>query len=215
MKGFSNISVLPVGLEVDNFSGGSMINYREKLGIPSEYKILLYVGKVEKRRKPFFCIDVYEKVKEKYENCCLVYVGSGPLLEEVHDYSSKKHLKDIHFIDRIPQNELPSLYTESSLFILPTRYEIFGMVIMEAMYFGVPVITYKAAGPIDIIENDVDGIVMSNFNTERWADKIYTHLIEDDLKTMGEKGKKKIIDKYLWPTVATSYYKKYKEIIRD
>jgi len=84
----------------------------------------------------YFSLDVYEKVKEKYENCCLVYVGSGPLLEEVHDYSSKKHLKDIHFIDRIPQNELPSLYTESSLFILPTRYEIFGMVIMEAMYFG-------------------------------------------------------------------------------
>lgn len=214
-KKFSNISVIPVGLEVANFSGGTEIDYRKKLGIPTEQKILLYIGKVEERRKPLFCMDVYEKVKEKYNDCCLVYVGKGPMLEETREYAKKRLLKDIYFIDRIPQNELPSLYADSSMFILPTRYEIFGMVLMEAMYFKSPVITYQAAGPLDVIDNEIDGIVMSNFDANQWADKICMHFRKDDCVPMGEKGRTKIFQNYLWPTVAIENYKKFMEIIEE
>lgn len=215
MKKFSNITVIPVGLETANFSGGTHINYREKLHIPQEQKILLYIGKVEERRKPLFCMDVYEKVKKKYPNCCLVYVGKGPMRDEVHAYAKKKTLQDVHFVDSIPQKELSSLYGEGSMFILPTRYEIFGMVLMEAMYFGTPVITYKAAGPLDVIENDVDGIVMENFTAENWAEKIATHLINDDCKVMGRKGQVKINESYLWPAIARKYYDRFMKIIEE
>lgn len=215
MKKFKNITVIPVGLESANFRNDIKIDYREKLHIPQEHKILLYIGKVEERRKPLFCMDVYEKVKEKYPECCLVYVGKGPMLDEVHAYAKMKKLKNIHFVDSIPQKELASLYGSSSMFILPTRYEIFGMVLMEAMYFGTPVITYKAAGPIDVIENDVDGIVMEDFTADNWAEKIAAHLIKDDCKVMGKKGKAKITESYLWPTVAEKYYKRFLEIIEE
>ena len=213
MKGFSNITVIPVGLELGNFANDIAIDYRKKLGIPENQNILLYVGKVEERRKPIFCMDVYQKVKEKNNDCCLVYVGKGPMLEVVHSYVIEKNIRDVHFVDRIPQNELPDLYSESSLFILPTRYEIFGMVLMEAMYFESPVITYKAAGPIDVIDNEEDGIVMNNFDTEKWAEKILTHLEAGDCQEMGIKGRTKITDEYLWPHIAKKNYDKFIEII--
>lgn len=215
MKKFSNITVIPVGLETANFNNDVQIDYRKKLKIPEEQKILLYIGKVEERRKPLFCMDVYEKVKEKYHECCMVYVGKGPMLDEVHAYAEMKNLKDVHFVDSIPQKELPSLYGNGSMFILPTRYEIFGMVLMEAMYFSAPVITYRAAGPIDVIENDVDGIVMEDFTADNWAQKIVAHLINDDCKVMGQKGQVKIIENYLWPTVAKKYYERFLEIIEE
>lgn len=213
MKKFSNISVIPVGLELGNFSNYIKVDYRKKLGIPSNQSILLYVGKVEERRKPIFCMDVYQRVKEKFNDCCIVYVGKGPMLKEVHDYVMKKNIRDVHFIDKIPQNELPDLYSESSLFILPTRYEIFGMVLMEAMYFESPVITYKAAGPIDIIEDGIDGIVMKNFETEEWAEKILYHLKKEDCQKMGNKGREKISKEYLWSCIAKKNYEKFIEII--
>ena len=213
MKGFSNITVIPVGLELENFANDITIDYKKKLDIPENQSILLYVGKVEERRKPIFCMDVYQKVKEANNDCCLVYVGKGPMLEDVHNYVKEKNIRDVHFIDRIPQNELPDLYSESSLFILPTRYEIFGMVLMEAMYFESPIITYKAAGPIDVIANEEDGIVMSNFDAEKWAEKILTHLEAGDCQEMGNKGRKKIIDEYLWSHIAKKNYDKFIEII--
>ena len=90
------------------------------------------------------------------------------------------------------------------------------MVLLEAMYFGTPVITYKAAGPIDVIKNGVDGIVMDNFEVNQWADKIFLHVVQkNDCKIMGEKGMKKIINNYLWSKVADDYIKKYMEIINN
>lgn len=215
MKKFSNITVIPVGLELGNFANDIKIDYRKKLGIPKNQSILLYVGKVEERRKPIFCMDVYQKVKEKNIDCCLVYVGKGPMLEEVRNYVKEKNIRDVHFVDRIPQNELPDLYSASSLFILPTRYEIFGMVLMEAMYFESPVITYKAAGPIDVIDNEEDGIVMDDFEAEQWAGKIISHFKAGDCQKMGIKGREKITNEYLWPYIAKKNYDKFIEIINN
>ena len=214
MKGFHNAKVIPVGLAIENFANESRIDYRLKLNIPEGYKILLYVGKVEERRKPIFCLDVFAEVKKMYKDCCLVYVGNGPMLEETHSYVEKHGYKDIYFVDKIPQKELSSLYEEASLFILPTRYEIFGMVLMEAMYFKLPVITYKAVGPLDIIENNIDGIVMDNFDSKKWANKILLHIKDKNyFEEMGIKGRKKIINNYLWPHIGKMYYEEYRNII--
>ena len=215
-KRFPEGCVIPVGLEVSNFQNSIEIDYREKLNIPKEKKILLYVGKVEERRKPIFCIDVYSKVKKQNDNCCLVYVGKGPMLEKTKEYVKNNNIKDVYFIEQIPQKELTGLYNQSDLFILPTRYEIFGMVLMEAMYFKVPVITYKAAGPIDVIKNGEDGIIVDNFNEEEWSDLISKYIFSKNVNNeMGKKGMKKIKEKYLWNTVAKKYFEEFINIIEN
>jgi glycosyltransferase involved in cell wall biosynthesis len=215
-KKFPEAVVIPVAMETASFQEQPKINYREKLGIPKSYKILLYVGKVEERRMPLFCMNLYKVVKDKHEDCCLVYVGKGPMVEQTKQYAKEKELKDVYFINQIPQGELPSLYEESSLFILPTRYEIFGMVLIEAMYFGTPVITYRAAGPVDVIENGVDSIVMDSFKVYDWAEKIEEFVFEADMcSKMGSRSSNKIRSSYLWPIVAHDYYDEYCRIISE
>ena len=215
MKNFPKGIVIPVGLEIANFENSKKIDYRKKLGIDKNKKIFLYVGKVEERRKPLFCLELYNKIKKNHDDCCMVYVGKGPMLEEAHKYAKEKDIKDVYFIDQIPQTELPSLYEESDLFILPTRYEIFGMVLMEAMYFGTPVITYKAAGPLDVISNGVDGIVMDDFDINNWTKEIEKYIFEKNTsKEMGQKGQEKIKKEYLWKTIAEKYCKEYLNIIK-
>lgn len=215
MKNFPKGIVIPVGLELANFENSKKIDYRKKLGIDKNKKIFLYVGKVEERRKPLFCLELYNKIKKNHDDCCMVYVGKGPMLEETHKYAKEKDIKDVYFIEQIPQTELPSLYKESDLFILPTRYEIFGMVLMEAMYFGTPVITYKAAGPLDVISNGVDGIVMDDFDINNWTKEIEKYIFEKNTsKEMGQKGQEKIKEEYLWKTIAEKYHKEYLNIIK-
>lgn len=213
-KKFPTAKVIPVGLELSNFNSTCTTNYREKFNISENKKILLYVGKVEERRKPIFCLDVYNVVKKKYPDICLVYVGNGPMRDETHEYVKNNNIEDVILVDKIQQSELSSLYKESSMFILPTRYEIFGMVLMEAMYFGTPVITYKAAGPIDVIENNIDGIIMNNFNVTEWAEKIVLALTKMDLIQMGNVAKNKIESNYTWKSLAKDYYDTYMDIIK-
>ena len=214
-KRFAKTVVIPVALELSNFKDSLEIDYRKKFNIPSRYKVLLYVGKVEDRRKPLFCMEVYQKIKTDNSECCLVYVGRGPMLDETKEYVKNHKILDVYFIDYIQQNELPSLYAMSDLFILPTRYEIFGMVLMESMYFGTPVVTYKAAGPLDIIENGVDGIILENFDVSNWSNKIQEFLFKDLTKKMGNYGHKKISLNYIWPVIAHKYYTQYLEIINS
>ena len=137
------------------------------------------------------------------------------MLEEAHRYVETNSIPEVYFIDQIPQNELPSLYAESSLFILPTRYEIFGMVLMEAMYFGSPVITYKAAGPLDVIENGKDGVIMDHFDVNEWVEGILGIFNQNCSAEMGYLGQKKMEEKYIWEEVANSYYERYISIIED
>ena len=186
------------------------------LGISEEKKILLYVGKVEPRRKPLFLMDVYDGLKRRNEGVALIYVGKGEMLEQVHAYAVQKGLDDVHFIDSVPQNELPSLYKQSDLFLLPTRYEIFGMVLLEAMYFGVPVMTYSAAGPLDVIDDGIDGIVMRDFNAEHWIETIEDHLfVRQNTKTMGVAASNKVKHSYLWDVLAERYAKAYESILHN
>lgn len=211
-KKFPKGTVIPVALETKNFENYKKIDYRKKIGIDSNKKIILYVGKVEERRKPLFCIDIYNIVKKENDNVCLVYVGTGPMKDEVRNYVDDNKIKDVFFIDKINQNELPELYKESSLFILPTRYEIFGMVLMESMYFGTPVITYKAAGPIDVIENNKDGYILDNFDEISWAKVISSHVQKSNI-LMRKKCQEKITNNYLWSSVAKRYYNELMRII--
>lgn len=215
-KAFPEAEVIPVGLELSNFDDSVDIDYRAMLGISEEKKILLYVGKVEPRRKPLFLMDVYDGLKRRNEGVALIYVGKGEMLEQVHAYAVQKGLDDVHFIDSVPQNELPSLYKQSDLFLLPTRYEIFGMVLLEAMYFGVPVMTYSAAGPLDVIDDGIDGIVMRDFNAEHWIETIEDHLfVRQNTKTMGVAASNKVKHSYLWDVLAERYAKAYESILHN
>lgn len=213
-KGFPWAKIIPVGLELSNFQNPINRDYRNELGISADKKILLYIGKVESRRKPIFLMDVYADVKAINQNVALVYVGKGEMLDEVHSYVQEKGIRDVFFIDSLSQNELPALYRQCDMFVLPTRYEIFGMVLLEAMYFGIPVITYAAAGPLDVIDDGVDGLVMQDFDCTKWAQAITAHLFElDDTTAMGRAASQKINNSYLWDDVALRYASAYESIL--
>ena len=207
-KGFKKTLVIPVGLDISPFKNSSDTDWRIKLKINDQIHIILYIGIFEKRRNIDFMLDLAKKLINR-TNLIFLYVGKGPEFESVKDRIKGENIYNVRLLGHTSQKELPSLYKESSLFLLPSNYEIYGMVALEAMYFGVPVISTKTAGPIDIISNDEDGILLDKLDLTVWVDRINKLIGEPHtLEKMSRKARLKIKKNLTWPAVAEGYYKK-------
>lgn len=99
--------------------------------------------------------------------------------------AEKLNLKNIHFHE--PVTDIGEKYVDSSIMVLPSRSEGFGMVLIEAMTFGIPAISFDCPnGPKNIISNGKDGFLIENGNTGEFAEKMKLLMLNENLrKEMG------------------------------
>lgn len=201
-----------IGLDADKFKSRVDVDWRKKLGLENK-KILLYVGIQEKRRNPLFLVDILARLPEEY---VLVMVGNGPNVKEVNERIANLGLrKRCLQLGKLQQDQLPSLYEQSDLFLLASNYEIFGMVILEAMYFGLPVITTLTAGSDAIITNGKDGIIIDKLSVEAWTVKI-RGLVDNPMKlALMKKAAHSTIENHLiWDKTVNEFINLYNKAFR-
>lgn len=94
----------------------------------------------------------------------------------------------------LPEKKIEKKYAESSIFVLSSRYEGFGMVLIEAMSFGIPCVSFDCNyGPSDIIKNNEDGFLIKDGDEESFAEKLQLLMTDENLrKEMGEKARKNV-----------------------
>lgn len=209
VKRFKNVEVkhTPIGLDVDKFLLPEKIDWRNKLGLCNK-KILLYIGVQEPRRNPIFLIDVICHLPEDY---VLLLVGTGPLVDDVNKKIMNLNLfKRVFQLGKLPQSQLPSLYKTSDLFLLASSYEIYGMVLLESMYFGLPVVSSLTAGSYSLIDNERDGLIINNFDAKIWAQSILA-LCENSLvlETMKKSARNKIENELVWEKAVDNFINLY------
>ena len=208
VSAYSNKKTLltPVGLDIDKF--GNKINdcdIRKKYGLEGK-KILIYIGVMKHRRHPLFLLSLMKGMPDDY---VLLMIGVGPLENEMKAYIKNNNLKNVLMIGRKKQEELPSYYEASDLFLLPSEYEILGMVIMESMYFGTPLVSTLTAGSQTLLSAET-GVIMSDYNIDNWK-KVITDMCSNKskLEMMGNECKKKVRESYIWDKAVENYLHLY------
>lgn len=201
-KGYSNIITIPVGLiSVDDVNNSKyekeLITFKEK-----HEKILLYIGAIENRRNPFFLLNLLKKLPN---NIGMIMIGKGPLLMETKNKILESGLSDrILQYERIPNNELKCFYDKSDLFLLPTNYEIYGMVIMEALQYGCPCLSTPEAGPETILKDIRLGSCVK-LNESEWLDQINFYLSNYNSSEDKKYRYLEIEENYRWEKIAVKY----------
>lgn len=216
-KGFEKVVPVGVGINQDNF----------KLMQKDEYKTekkantfrMLYIGKIEDRRNVFFLLDVFRNIKEKHKNIELTIVGDGEkAYKEAFLKSIEEELDEgsIIYKEKALQRELPSVYFQSDVFLFATHYDIFGMVLLEAMYYQVPVISTMNGGASMLIENGINGYIVDGFDLEKWTEVI-NEIIEDSnkAKKIGEAARKTILNGFTWDSIAGIFERVYEQAIKE
>lgn len=221
-KGIQNVRTVGVGLDKENLIKQDVkIEQHEFVEKMYEQKgndkYILYIGVLEERRNILFTLKVFEKILKLSPNYKLVLIGNGKeeYVKQCQDLMNQLKIENkILICSRLEQKYMKAVYECSDAFILPTRYEIFGMVLLEAMYFGLPVFTTYNGGSSTMI-HEKNGIVLNDLDEDRWAQKIVSVLNDDDLcARYGNDARKTIEEKFTWDALADKFIEVYLERIR-
>lgn len=141
-----------------------------------------------------YLIEAWSYVHKSHPDWKLDIYGYGELKEEMTRSIATLNLTDVININE-PTNIIIQKYLESSIYIMSSRFEGFGMVLLEAMACGVPCISFDCPyGPADIIRNGEDGFLVEHLNAKALADSICQLIEQPELrKQFGRKAKKNII----------------------
>jgi glycosyltransferase involved in cell wall biosynthesis len=150
----ANIRVIPGGVDLERFKPSTEeVRIRDLLGLPEGRFILFTVRNLVPRMGLENLISAFKIILNEHNNLCLVIGGEGPLGTALKDQAKGSEIADfIHFVGYIPEEDLPSYYQMADLFILPsTELEGFGLVTVEALASGLPVLGTPVGGTKEIL----------------------------------------------------------------
>ena len=168
--GIKNTTVAPVGLDLSllksDYENYDPIELKRKYGYKDDDKVLLFIGRLIEEKQPLRMIEIFSEVYQHSASYRLLMIGSGELKDQVTDLIKGKGLQDkVQHIDKVPNKDIWELYRFADCFVNLNQQEIFGMAILEAMYYGCKVVAWKAPGPRFIVEDEVSGYLVDDDKT--------------------------------------------------
>lgn len=164
---------------------------RERVGI-QESVVILTVGQFVKRKG----FDILLEAAKNFNTSVGFYFVGGEATEEYLTIVDKNRLKNIHFIGFKSKEELSEYYRAADVFCLPTREDIWGLVINEAMSYGLPIITTnRCVAGLELVDNGISGYIIPTENAVILSEKINKLIEEPQLrKEMSEASRNRIQD---------------------
>lgn len=211
-KGLTVKDFVGVGLDKNQlYKNESMENLYETL-IEGDKKTLLYIGRLEERRNVIFLLECLKKLITMNDKYRLILVGNGEATykEKVFEFIKNNDLENyVVYKDKIEQMYLPYIYRNSEIFLLPTSFEIWGMVLMEAMLCNCPVVTTFNGGSSSLIKNGCNGTIVEELDVEKWVNAIAN--IKYDAVSLEEYNEKVIEEKCDWTRIADRMLEAFEE----
>jgi glycosyltransferase involved in cell wall biosynthesis len=147
------IEVIPTGIHCQRFREGDGERFRQQHGIGSERKLLLNVSRVAFEKNIGLLLEVTHRLRQDFPEVCLLIAGEGPAkdayIQQAKKLGLEEHVVFVGYLDR--DSELLDCYHSADYFVFSSRTETQGLVLLEAMAAGVPVVSIAAMGTRDIL----------------------------------------------------------------
>ena len=173
----TNAEVIPTGLQPNSFAGADGDAFRAKYGIAPERPLMLYVGRVAFEKNIDFLLRMTHELRKKQPEVLLLVTGEGPAEASLHELAKELKLQDnIQFIGYLDRNtELNACYKAADVFVFSSKSETQGLVLLEAMAQGVPVVAIAELGTKSILVEG-EGAMIAPENEGVFADKVFSLL---------------------------------------
>jgi glycosyltransferase involved in cell wall biosynthesis len=203
-----NIEVIPNGIDTNIFTRLSLSNKNNK-----EFR-LITVARLIERKGIQDVLKALADIRDK--SISLSIIGEGSYKNELHKLCNNLKLTDaVTFLGYRMRDRLPEYFSQSDVFILTALAEAFGNVIAEAMACGLPVISTKVGGIIDLIENE-NGILVEPGNVGQIKAAIIKMKSDFEMrKCMSSANYFKITENFKWEKITSSYFNIYQRSINE
>jgi len=205
--------IIPNGIDVEHFSP-SVSPIEEfcdgKLNI-------LFVGRLERRKGLTYLIKAYQQVKQEIPSSRLIVVGPGTRPRTKYEkWIRRNGLKDVVFIGFASYAELPRYYKTADVFCAPaTSRESFGIVLLEAMALGKPVVATNIEGYASVVTHGEEGLLVPPKDSRELAQTLISVMSDETLRQqMGARGMLKA-GQYSWEHVAQRVFDYYNRVLSE
>lgn len=169
----SDIKIVGNGYNSNLFFNIDKVKAREELNIPLEKKVLVSVGNLEEVKGHRYLIEAVKILKDKYKDVLCYIVGAGSLYSEYQNLIGEYELgENVFLVGYVKHEDVNKWMNVADLFILPSVQESFGIVQLEALACGTPVIATDTYGSKEIIKSDDYGLLCKVEDSEDMAKKI-------------------------------------------
>lgn len=175
--------IIPTGIELVRFRNGNGQRFRERYGIPAARPTVVHVGRVAFEKNIDFLLDVTAEVRHKIPDVLLIIAGEGPALKHLRRRAAELELSDnVLFVGYLSREEgLLDCYAAGDAFVFASRTETQGLVLLEAMALGVPVVSTAVMGTKDILRPE-KGCLVAEEDTADFAAKVTRMLTDWELR---------------------------------
>jgi phosphatidylinositol alpha-mannosyltransferase len=209
-----NYKIIPNGIDVDHFASNPT-PWPEYLDGKTN---ILFVGRLEKRKGLKYLLEAYSRLKWDLPEIRLLVVGPGNPDQDSYRILSARNLQDVVFLGRVSYDDLARYYATADIFCAPsTGSESFGVVLLEAMAAGKPIVASDNEGYSSVVTHGEQGFLFPRRNSEALAETLGYLVRNPDLAhRMGGVGRQ-TVEKYRWRTVTRQveeYYYDCLEAVR-
>lgn len=177
------IHVLPTGLPADRFKAGNGARFRAQLNVPATQPLITYVGRVAHEKNIDFLVNVFADVRRQVPNALMVIAGEGPAREPLRQQVARMGLGDaVRFVGYLDRDTgLLDCYAAANVFVFASRTETQGLVLLEAMAQGTPVVSTAELGTKFVLRQGRGALVVPE-EKRAFADAIQRVLGDEDLQ---------------------------------
>ncbi len=175
--------------------------------------VLLYVGRVVKEKNLDFLFPVLAEVKKTFKDTVLVFVGGGPELDNLKEKAKKTgYARDIVFAGYRSREELAYFYSVTDVFVFPSKTETQGLVTLEAMMAGVPVVAIGERGTLDVMKGDNGGFMVKE-DVNEFSQRVLELLKDKELYAEKSQEAKKWASQWSLDTLTEKLVTYYEEAL--
>ncbi len=217
----NKVCTIPPGVDLDLFQPKDRIESRRKLGISAKEKVILFVGRIDPIKGIDTLLDAATILANHVDPPTFMIIGgdldeqsspTGPLADVARSASERGIASSFKFLGSQPQDQLPIFYSAADVVAVPSLYESFGLVAVEAMACGTPVIASRTGGLRFTVEDGLNGFLVPVADSQRLARALGRVLGDEGLRRRLSIGAVNSSQRFAWPNVATSILRVYQRL---
>ena len=203
--------IIPNGVDLDRFADAEPFEQLRDGTLN-----ILFVGRFEERKGLIHLLKAYHRLRKRHVDARLLIIGSGPKQREYTRWVGLRNVRDVEFLGRVSDEDKARYFASADIFCAPsTGQESFGIVLLEAMAAGVPIVASDIHGYKNVLIRGEQGLLVEPRNHRALAAALYRLAGDPDLRhRMGEAGRA-TAPEYSWDRVSERLVEYYREVLAD